>query len=415
MKIVFSASNEDPALHLVDRKLISARFTRLVSLVAAGIDGKDQMPATVRKFMRDTENAIKDVLEQHKEKSGEPPVDEALNSISLEVNKRTNGEDHEHVAAGSAVFEEGAKQFSCAKCSAHTNRVCRGRFSDWKLFVDGEAQRGGLCVEFIRELTELLSKFAEAWFDTHCQASLRDPPEKIVICLDSLDENHDGTMPLDGSYDPDKGLLVVQWPTDPDNPNNIDEAILMLPYLLFHEVFVHGGQGRALESSIGDVPFSCSFTEGAVDAAARDLLVAKVLPDLPSKSFRQLRMQAQDRCNDYGQKRAQLSRGMAGSSDSKRKNEKISNARAFGTLMVWEQIKNFELHVNKPATWKFELLTALNLHMDLEQRDKFMECADFWEGLQSSVKDDVVNIFDTFLEDRQVNDLLRRLDQFGTP
>ncbi len=415
MKVVFSASKEEPSLHLVDRKLISARFARLVSLVAARVDDKKEIPAAVRKFMRDTENAIKDVLELHNEKAEEPPVDAALTSIYKEVEKRTNGAGHEHVAEATAVFQDGTLQFSCTDCSAYENRVCRGRFSDWKLFVDGEKRRGGLCVDFVREVTEHLSKLAEEMFEEHCAGDLRDPPDKIVVHLKSLGENHDGTMPLDGSYDPDEGELVVQWPTDPDNPEVVDDAILMLPYLLFHEVFVHGGQGRALESSIGDVPFNCSFTEGAVDAAARDYLVAKVLPELQSESFQPLRMQAQARCVEYGQKRVQFSLGMAGSSDSRQKNEKIRNARAYGLFMVWEQIKNFELHAGKPANWKFELLTALNLYMDLEQRDRFMECAEFWEGLSSKVKDDVVVIFDTFLEDRQVNDLLDRLDKLAEP
>lgn len=415
MKVVFSASKEEPSLHLVDRKLISARFARLVLLIAARADDKKEMPAAVRKFMRDTEIAIMDVLELHSEKAEEPPLDEALTSIHKEIEKRTNGADHEHVAAATAILEDGTLQFSCTDCSAYENRVCRGRFSDWKLFVDGEKRPGGLCVDFVRELTIDLAKVAEEMFEEHCVGDLRDPPDKIVVCLDSLGDNHDGTMPLDGSYDPDEGELVVQWPTDPDNPEAIDDAILMLPYLLFHEVFVHGGQGRALESSIGDVPFSCSFTEGAVDAAARDYLVAKVLPELESESFQRLRMQAQARCVKYGQKRAQFSLGITGSSDSRRKNEKIRSARAYGLFMVWEQIKNFELHGGKPASWKFELLTALNLHMDLEQRDKFMECAEFWEGLSSKVKDDVVVMFDIFLIDRQVNDLLGRLNELGEP
>lgn len=415
MKVVFSASEAEPSLHLVDRKLISARFARLLSIVAARVDDKSETPAVVRKFVRDTENAIKDVLEGHNERPDEPPVDEALKSINAEVQARTNGEDHEHVATGSIVFQDAATQFSCADCSAFADRVCRGGFSDWKLFVDGEARLGGLCVDFIRKLTAHLSKFAEEWFEKHGGKDLRSPLDKIVIRLDSLGENHDGTMPLDGSYDPDEGLLVVQWPTDPDNPEAIDNAILMLPYLVFHEVFVHGGQGRALESSIGDVPFNCSFTEGAVDACARDLLVALVLPDIPFETYRRLCMRAQNKCEEYGRKRAQLSGDITGASDSKQKNARIKSARAHGAYMVWEQIKNFELHGGKPTTWKFELLTALNLHMDLEQRDDFMECAGFWEGLPSDVKDDVVQIFDAFIEDRQVNDLLARLDQLADP
>ncbi|WP_372571730.1 hypothetical protein [Ruegeria jejuensis] len=419
MKVIFSASEAEPSLHLVDRKLISARFARLVSIVAARVDDKSETPAAVRKFVRDTENAIKDVLEDHSEKRDEPPVDEALQSINAKVQERTNGEDHENVASGIAAFEAETKQISCKKCSAYSDRKCQGGFSDWKLFVDGvvggEARPGGLCVNFVRELTEHLSAFAENWFEKHGGEDLRGPPGKIVVCLDSLGENHDGTMPLDGSYDPDSGLLVVQWPTDPDDPEVIDDAILMLPYLLFHEVFVHGGQGRALENTIGEVPFSCSFTEGAVDAAARDLLIALVLPDIPSETFRRLRMRAQDRCVDYGRKRTQLSRDITSASDSKRKNAKIRRARAYGTYMVWERVKNLELHGGRPTDWKFRLLTALNLHMDLSQREDFMGLAEFWEDLSPDVKDDLIGIFDTFLEDRQVNELMARLDQLPTP
>ncbi|MEE4188391.1 MAG: hypothetical protein V2I76_08085 [Roseobacter sp.] len=413
MKVLFSASEAEPLLHLVDRKLISARFARLLSIVAARVDDEVESPAAVRKFARDTENAIWAVLDAHSERQDEPPVDETLRSINAQVQAYTNGYANDDVASGSAVFETEAKQISCGQCSAYSDRVCRGLFTDWKLFVDGAGRPGGLCLNFIRELTIHLSAFAEEWFKKHGGEHLRSPPESIVIRLDSLGETHDGTMPLDGSYDPDTGVLVVEWPTDPEKPDVIDEAILMLPYLLFHEVFVHGGQGRALEDTIGAVPYDCAFTEGAVDAAARDLLVALVLPEIPSETFRRLRMRTQDRCMAYGEERRRLSRDVAVVSESRRKNAKIRRARSYGALTVWETLKNLELHGNRPTDWKFRILTVLNLHMTLAQRDEFVMIASFWDGLTPETKDDLIVIFDIFLKDRHVNDLLVRLDQLA--
>lgn len=416
MPVRFDTSSMEGQLHLSDRKLLSARLARLIALSAARFFGKIEPPVEVKEFAESTDLAIRQVLRRHEESVDEPAVDATMGEIREKLNGLENAAGTADLESGIGALEAEFARLDCNACSAYAERICRGAFNDFRLFEDGDERPGGLCVDFVRSLTEFLQEWAEALFREFGNGkALLDPPKDVSIRMKSLSKEHDGTLPLEGSYDPIVGALTLKWPVDPDRSEAVDDAILMLPYLLFHEVFVHGGQGRALAEQIARIPPQCAFTEGAVDAAARHLLIYRILGNALPERFVPMREWFRERCKSYGDERGRMVSANEQLAVRKSDNSRIRKARAVGTRYVWEALKEVEENAEKPRRWALQIVIRLNLALNVAERESFMMKVGFWETATPESRDELVTIFDRFLEDDDVTGLLRRLDRLGLP
>ena len=221
------------------------------------------------------------------------------------------------------------------------------------------------------------------------------------------------TLPIDGEFVPsrDNGspTVKVYWPVERiPNIEDIDGAIKSLPYLVFHEVFVHAAQGACLEGPRFTVSDECPFTEGAVDAVACDVLIKEVLrrPDTLHELLRDLVEDFKTAAKNYHKARFMDDLNDA---DIMSDETGVLFARSLGRKRIYDTLSDIADNLNRNTeAWPRQIILLLNLVLDEDRRydfEELMKCLTNRRDLWVWTIDD----FDRFLETADSDRLLQRI------
>lgn len=313
--------------------------------------------------------AIAEQLAQERE-SRDRSLGDFVRAIADELSRNHGTRDND---LGSNLllerFLSGAKHFDCIACGSRKSAVCDG-WNDDQIFRD---PRGGRCLNFLRELVETLASVTVFEYARLAKGSFKKSRlPNIHIETRPWQGDHQSTMPIDGIWipPPEEGdgcaTLRVIWPFHRD----LSEALKSLPYLLFHELFVHWPQG----SSSADRPFTvatdCSFTEGAVDAVASEVFVRAMRdPGLLPSNLRYLRGAFEKAAQEYHEKRmAWQPSGNPGMQDDPV--EDIAEARFRGREGVYNFLKKLFRRNNLEDSENHAMRAIVLLNTQLGKDDR---------------------------------------------
>ncbi|HET7411800.1 MAG TPA: hypothetical protein VFJ18_03980 [Pararhizobium sp.] len=266
-------------------------------------------------------------------------------------------------AARKALRTDARRLFDCRKCG-RPGLVCND-VVDIEMMSD---PKGGRCLGFLTGMVEAFAKAAEGCYKEllgRNAACGMVPP--IVLETFRMSRGH-GSLPVDGEFEQTanrpQALLRIYWPMD----ETLDEAIKSLPYVVFHEVFVHAAQGAALKGPRFKVKETCAFTEGAVDAAGYDLLRDRVLtlPRLLPKPLEDFHVQMEEACREYHNKRFAKETTPPGALPAP--GWEIRDARRRGRSHVYLLLKQIGREANRDRDWPGRVILMLNLCLDRQQR-----------------------------------------------
>lgn len=318
----------------------------------------------------------------------------------------------------------------CSDCGARTT-ACKGYAADILHFQDGPLNNGGQCLRLIRQLVDYFTERTEHYIDEYRGPLIPRPlPERIEIDIVAWCDG-DRLLPLDGAIEfnssragagegPDWAILTVRLPVGDARITgadfeHLDYALLSLAYALFHEIFVHGSQGRA-GAPVPKVEPTCAFTEGAVDTAAFDLLFGEILADpaqLPkdvqslSEAFRLQAKRFHNLRFDWVQASPSQAARLAPIDDM------ALRQRHFGRERIYQPLVDIEKSFQKPAGWARHCLIRLNLKLSVDQRIALSELADFWSppniGKRTGIQTALCGMVDSFLDTGDSDEFLNRL------
>lgn len=402
--------NPELQLPLADRKALAARILNLLlqhKLTELAADRPESA-----NFAQVVQQQIDTVLRAD---PLENPwaLDEFLNTFREEVHKHTSGYDDPLFDQVRAILVPKGPHFGCNVCVEDAEDMkCKDVMGD--RFMLGHTD-GGLCLRFLKGLVERFAKVAETTY-ADIVGDLPDSTQLIphLSLATSKKPNPAATLPVDGAFvqppKPDDAAEVeIIWPIRDGVLGDLDAAIISLPYLVFHEVFVHGAQGAACDGPRFLVDMDCAFTEGTVDCIAYDILSKHILPvsDNVPELLKPLRHEFNRAGDEYNQARMKPpERG------SNRPGDDIRRSRYFGRVKLLEFLNELSTNVLKfdAQPWVRRLVLTLNLYMTAEQRGQFFEIlsqARDREALAITLFDPM----DAFLEHRDVDRMLHGLRQ----
>ena len=305
----------------------------------------------------------------------------------------------------------GVAHFMCSKCGSRKELICDGFLRDRKLFRD---PKGGNCLRFLKEMIESFTRIAEHAYRIQAESDLQRPLVPPLIVETRRGTGSAGTLPIDGEFEPhatnNSATLRIYWPIN----DGLDRAILSLPYLIFHEVFVHGAQGAARDDRRFTVKDRCSFTEGGVDGVACEILLNDVLVDEDSLPplLRGLRDEFSDYCRSYYQERRRYQPSDS-DNDLAQRADRIRHARSMGYRKIFEFLRRVARASNRKNEWAYQVILLLNLHLDAESRVDFFKLLDKL-GKHPKIEMPLADLLQRFIDDRDPMALLARLKQLHT-
>lgn len=421
----------DSQMTLQDRKLVVARLMRMVAFprdsLSNGSLSQDDLDEVLGQFDRQ----IGRDWRRQDEMDSVSRLDQFLARIhdktATAIGLIADGADDILVRAAS--FIDNCK---CSDCGGKPT-ACKGLASDILHFHDSPPNEGGRCLLLIRRLVDYFAECTERYLSECCGSlHFRSLPEKIEIDIVPRRDG-DRLLPLDGAIEfipacaisgrrSEKAVLTLRLPVGDDSMTgtdfeHLDYALLSLAYAVFHEVFVHGSQGRAGEP-VPKVEPSCAFTEGAVDTVAFHLLFDEILADnsgFPEEvrplveAFRRQAKRFHDLRFDWSQ---------ASPSQPTRRSPIDDGAlrqRNFGRERIYQPLIDIERKFQKPAGWAKRCLIQLNLSLSVDQRNAMAELADFWSPsntkMRTPIQTELCRIVDSFLETGDHNKFISRINK----
>ncbi|MDW3224705.1 MAG: hypothetical protein R8G34_17795 [Paracoccaceae bacterium] len=354
---------EDTQLDLRARKRLAAWIVHLVGQAHLIEFSEDHTPDHKNYAL-----TVKAQIDSALHEDGEAPEPISLIDFLEMYLKRVKAHTAAHEAETfvSAREKMGAmvEAFDCGQCGVE-NKWCKGGEADLFQF---QHETGGRCLDFLRQITRRFIRQAELEY----QRLLADgndieivPP---IMLATVRKKDAAGTLPVDGEFRQPNGktdaVMQVYLPMD----DALGDAIHSLPYLIFHEVFVHGAQGAALNGARFQVDQDCAFTEGAVDAVACEILQAEVLSDksaLP-KLLQPMANAFWQASYEYHLNRYKMPE--VGANDP---GDDIRRARASGRNDIYRFLVYLRKLGGKPKGWAEQVILTLNLYMTREERSTF--------------------------------------------
>lgn len=380
-------------LDLAARKLLLARILRLARKAQFESEFYSEMSEMERpfggfgeaadlgdEFVQIIDSQINKAINKDVRDRGNSSLIDFLEGIADQIEEASSHRTEGSAADARKELKKQAKLFDCAQCGL-AGQVCNDTVFDRDLIGH---PKGGRCLKFIKHMVEVFTLEAE-----RCYRDMVDriPPGPLIppITLEtSKDFSNQGTLPIDGEFEQpsalDPAIMRIYWPID-DQSGKLDEAIRSLPYLVFHEVFVHGTQGAARQGPRFQVYETCAFTEGAVDAVACDLLLRDVLGadnDL-EPPLSDLSEQMEEACKEYHHERfTKVGKSMQ---DMVAPGAKIRTARYLGRKKIYEELRRPLKAVDdddgeavmQNADWCARAILTLNLYLDKDQRKEFFK------------------------------------------
>lgn len=398
--IRFDAENQ---LHLGDRKLLSARLSLLKIANRHALHRVGRRSDRARELVNQIEGTIDSIWVRDVERHSTERLDVFLRTVHDRVARLGIHTADDMVRDLFTQFGGSIDRGICTKCGRDDAIVCEGNALDRFLFIDVEHRRGGLCLNFLRYLVEGFMGLAEqhaSRYSRRVNATLLS--REVVIQTATREPSQSCTLPLDGSLesaDSDTSecclVLRIEWPIG-GTYEEIDNAILSLPYLVFHELFVHALQGCAAPEPVPKVGNDCAFTEGAVDAVACEILKNEILSNganLPD-DVQPLRGAFQQTISDYHAKRFNFTPPKS-RRDSVKAANVILQARWFGREYIFQYLRNAEINCGQPAGWSFGCIITLNLQMTKSQRQTLAREAEFWS---ETLEPDICKLMNDYLD-----------------
>lgn len=312
-------------------------------------------------------------------------------------------------AQGQPAQYNGPPDFDCANCGPQG--ACNGGPVDDHFFA---APDGGLCLRFIKETVKLFALEAQRCYLDVVQDG-RVVIEPKLLLETHKKEQRKSTLPIDGAFVPSRDdgppTVKVFWPiTRVPKIEDVDGAIKALPYLVFHEVFVHAAQGACLPGPRFTVSDECPFTEGAVDAVACEILIKEVLRK-PEKIHNLLH----DLVDDFRTAARRYHEARFADdldhSDPMSEETGVLIARSLGRRRIFETLSDIAADYNRDTVkWPRHIILLLNLVLDEKRRFEFeqlMHRLTTRRPLWVQTVDD----FDRFLETADSEQLFARLSQ----
>lgn len=154
----------------------------------------------------------------------------------------------------------------CQGCSAGAAAQCTGHLLDSDIVAGGAR-----CLEFVTELFDFLVRLAER---RYARLLPDTPANELRVRLKtrhhSKAELEAVTKFIDDAPSLRQAHVLVNLPL-----HALDEThVKRLPYMLFHEIFVHAPEGWETNGPRVETNELCAFREGFVDAAALFVLVS---------------------------------------------------------------------------------------------------------------------------------------------
>ena len=395
-------------LQLNDREAVVARLLYLVA--TRGVPVAEAEGADV--FHKDLQTSVQEVLKSDASAEGErKALDERIAEMHRETERRVNGASPA-AAERLRVLGESISVIKCRACGPDPT-PCRGFADDALNFEDAPGRKGGQCVGFVRELTRKLLSEAEMQLKRLGGPEV-GPARPVRLRMTRRDKGSRATLPVDGSFTPDadEAVLTLKWPRSWAS-GEMDEAILMLPYLIFHEVFVHGGQGRAAERLVKDIDNDCRFTEGTVDGLACKLLIDKFFARrnaLPA-TVRRLKEHFRTACNRYNDARCYPPDPRENEDEEMEDDYQILQAR-FSGRNHWRWL--CDLQERNPTKvkpdWPARCVIALNLRLDPDQRRELSGLLEFIFG-PHDLDVQIIGAFEAYLRTCDWAALKRNLEE----
>lgn len=352
-------------LDLLARKLLAAHLLRLLHDAHLGPEASETEPgpANYRSFVR---NLIEEVhkADLAKREAGEVlTLHEFLTNYSARVAKTRSMYQGEPFETAQEKLAGGLPEFRCSDCGdPDSNFACKGGGADRLMF---EHESGALCLKFLTDMIRDFTALTEAHYGELAGHRVPAPLVPEIVLETYRKRDAAGTLAIDGLFQPPHSdgaaTLKVLWPLD----RKLDDAILSLPYLVFHEVFVHGAQGAGRNGRRFAVDQDCAFTEGGVDAVACDVLLNQVLLDsenLPTL-LQPLIGDFAEKCEDYHSKRFK-----APEMGADKPGDHIRRARALGRRYVAKLIRSVGVISKRDPDWADRVVLLLNLYLDPQQR-----------------------------------------------
>ncbi|MEM9147393.1 MAG: hypothetical protein AAGC57_14470 [Pseudomonadota bacterium] len=290
------------------------------------------------------------------------------------------------VAAGTAETVDAQlsgrrDHFDGCQCSLAIEGVCQGSLGD-AIYLSEED--GGWCLSFLVELVEACVVASQRGYEAHALSGAEVIGERLRLA-NRLARDTDSTMPIDARFVPqsdgEPASLEIIWPLEPDR---LVDAVLLLPHLLFHEIFVHGAQ-IALIGRCDMVDPECAFIEGMVGTVAYRVLTQKVIAKhaaLPTL-LKPLRWQFERQTHAYfGLRHGDealslppiegLSRsGLVLKAAEWTQARKIETAWRLGYHKIFEFFMSLPEPKNEDGDQYIRLILTLHLVLDREQRLSF--------------------------------------------
>lgn len=398
----------DRQLHLSLRKRLAARLLRVQCanefvFLTHKIDLQ-----TAAKFQLEIDAIIEDEIIGDQDLT----LIQFLQKISERLLDSPTPAANENVRELCKVFKKSVGKFDCAECGCVRSEVCNGVI-DRKLF---KSNNGALCLSFLHEIVETFCDLANKFYETYAGDFVPTDGFPDVV-IRTLPKTTDATLPIDGEFIPPKpedgpnapGVIAIKVPK---NLATMDEALFCLPYIVFHEIFVHRSQGVASSKPGFTVGNDCAFTEGAIDALACQLLLDDILMidgNIPS-DLRVLRPAFRNYCEGYHSDRFDFSQP-----DNLRDLEdptiEILQARWAGRTVIFQYLQEAQKHCCKPPDWTQRILASLNLQLDRGKRRDFHQAFDVLWGYGQGPMSEVELSLDRFLETGDAVALLNSLQK----
>jgi hypothetical protein len=315
------------------------------------------------------ERVIDDQLIHDERQGGGGSLIELLRSVGKQVSEEAKSTDNQCVHGLLDKLHSAIEGFNCSKCGPR-KFVCNG-VVDEELFGP---ENGGRCLGFLREMVKLYAEFALTYYERELGQLLPDRLPSIVI--ETHPARHESTLPLDGELIParldgsedDFVTMRFRWPVT----NELQDALLSLAYLVFHEVFVHYFQGLSANTPGFSVDNDCSFTEGAIDALACQVLLDELLRS--DKHLPELLKPLQEAFKSYSQRYHEERfdfKPPKSAADYRDPLMPILRARFYGREKIYRWLRKLESDSKQPENWAYTILLALNLQLAPAQRERF--------------------------------------------
>jgi hypothetical protein len=401
-------------IHLCLRKRLAARvLTSRASDVNAQIEQVEEESAATGEFVEDLNHHARREIrrDERADPGGRASLVELLRRIEQRVGGKRVGASGDGAGRLLHEFEDGIRHFDCEQCGPDSV-VCNG-LVDPLVF----GSNGGACLRFLVDLVEEFVRQTSVYYAKYAGALARpDELPDLLVETEPWSGAH-GTLAVDGELVPpgvgaapeDAAVIRVRWPKRGD----VTQAILELPYLVFHEIFVHWPQGQASAAPGFQVESACSFTEGAVDSVACDLLDEvlqdrKALPEV----LRLLRDSIREAARAYHEERCKAPAHDGPEMDDPAHD--ILFARYAGRKTVHRTLQDLQTAWQRPGDWATRIILALNLQLTGDGRRRLYK---LMRRAATQVRDEtraarIMPIFDRYLEDHDLRGLLDGLDSY---